>query len=90
MTTDQGSVTYLDDLRTALAQGMMRWVGGLVKAALIAGCSRRQLVQAASEVGPYSAKEAVQRAIDEWSWLESRRKCVTAELNHSSGFGLIL
>ncbi len=84
------TASHLDDLRTALAQGMTHWVGGMVKAALIAGCSRQQVVQTAAEVGPYAAKEAVRRALDEWGWIESRRRSVTAELNRASGLGLIL
>ena len=80
---------HLDDLRTALAQGMTHWVGGLVEAALIAGCSKRQLMQAASGVGQFAAKEAVGRAVDEWSWRGSRRKSVAAEVNRSFGVGLI-
>lgn len=90
MTVNRDYAHYLDDLRTALAQGMTHWVGGLVKAALIAGCSRQQLMRTAAEVGPYAAREAVQRALDEWSWLETRRKAVTAELNQTAGFSMLL
>ena len=90
MMTNRGCAGCLDDLCTALAQGMAHWEGSLVKAALIAACSKRQLMQTASEVGPFAAKEAVRYAIDEWSWLESRRMSVAAELNRSSGFGPIL
>jgi alkylhydroperoxidase/carboxymuconolactone decarboxylase family protein YurZ len=84
------TANHLDDLRTALAQGLTHWVGGMVKAALIAGCSRQQLVQAAAEVGPYAAKEAVRRALDEWGWIESRRRSVSAELSRPRGLGLAL
>jgi alkylhydroperoxidase/carboxymuconolactone decarboxylase family protein YurZ len=84
------TASHLDDLRTALVQGMTHWVGGMVKAALIGGCTRQQLVQTAGEVGPYVAKEAVRRALDEWGWIESRRRSVTAELSHPSGLGQIL
>lgn len=90
MTANGDTASHLDDLRTALVQGMTHWVGGMVKAALIAGCSRQQVVQTAAEVGPYAAKEAVRRALDEWGWIESRRRSVTAELNRPSGLGLIL
>jgi hypothetical protein len=68
----------LGDLRTALAQGMTHLVGGIVKAALIAGCSRQQLTEAAGGAGSPSGQEAVRRAVDEWSWLQARRRPVTA------------
>ena len=90
MMANAGTASHLDDLRTALAQGMTHWVGGMVKAALIAGCSRQQLVQTAAEVGPYAAKEAVRRALDAWGWIEYRRRCVTAELGRPSGISRIL
>ncbi len=89
MTGHRDIMNHLDDLRTALAQGMTHWVGGMVKAALIAGCTRQQLIQTAAEVGPYTAREAVRRALDEWGWLESRRRSVTAELHPPSGFNLV-
>ncbi|HYB73821.1 MAG TPA: hypothetical protein VED18_10635 [Candidatus Sulfotelmatobacter sp.] len=84
------TANHLDDLRAALAQGLTHWVGGMVKAALIAGCSRQQLAQAAAEVGPHAAKEAVRRALDEWGWIESRRRSVSAELSRPRELGLIL
>ncbi len=89
MMANRDTGRHLDDLRTALAQGMTHWVGGLVKAALIAGCTSGQLMQAAAEVGPPSAKEAVRRALKEWGRLESQRRSVGAELHPSSTFSLI-
>ncbi len=89
MTAHRNILSHLDDLRTALTQGMTHWVGGMVKAALIAGCTRQQLIQTAAEVGPYTAREAVRRALDEWGWLESRRRSVTGELHPPSGFTLV-
>lgn len=81
---------HLDDLRTTLAQEMARWVGRLLKAARIAGRTEDELPLKASEAGPSSAKEPARRAPGEWSWLESRRKSVAAELNRSSEPGPIL
>lgn len=90
MTMNQGAGSHLDDLRTALAQGMNHWVGEIVKAALIAGYTKEQLMKAASQVGPFSAKEAVRHAIDKWSWIEGRRKSVTGELRNSPGLSLVI
>jgi len=90
MTGNRDCTHHLDDLRTALAQGMTHWVSGLVKAALIGGCSRQQLMKTACEVGPYAAREAVQRALNEWSWLESRRKSVTEEIGRPAGLNLFV
>lgn len=74
MTMEDERANHLDDLRMALAQGMTQLVSGMVKAALVAGYSKKQLLQIAAEVGPYSAKEAVRRALDQWGALESRRQ----------------
>lgn len=74
MTMEDERANHLDDLRMALSQGMTHLVSGMVKAALVAGHSKKQLLQIAAEVGPYSAKEAVRRALDEWGGLESRRQ----------------
>ena len=54
---------HLDQLRMALAQGT-RSVCPIVKAALVAGCTKEQLMLVAAEVGPHYAKEAVQNALD--------------------------
>ena len=88
MTGNRDHTHQLDALRTVLAQGMTHWVGGLVKAALIAGCPRQQLMKTACEVGPYAARKAVQRALDEWSWLETRRKAVAGEMGRPAGLKL--
>jgi len=71
----------LDDLRNALAQGMSHMVGGLVKAALIAGCTKEQLLRTAGYVGSGAGKDAVRRAVEEWSWIESRRTVVKRDIN---------
>ena len=71
----------LDDLRNALAQGMSHMVGGLVKAALIAGCTKEQLLRTAGYVGSLTGKDAVRRAVEEWSWIETRRKLVEREID---------
>ncbi len=90
MMTAMGPGSHLDDLRTALAQGMTHWVGEIVKAALIAGYSKRQLMQTAAEVGPPWAKEAVRLAVEKWNWIEARRKSVTTELRNSPGHSLVI
>jgi alkylhydroperoxidase/carboxymuconolactone decarboxylase family protein YurZ len=56
--------THLDQLRIALSQGMRQSVQPIVKAALEIGCTKAQIMRVAAEVGPYSAREAVQRALD--------------------------
>lgn len=90
MTMNQGADSHLDDLRTALAQGMNHWVGEIVKGALIAGYTKGQLIKVASQVGPFSAKETVRLALEKWSWIESRRKSVTTELRNSPGLSLVI
>ena len=69
----------LDDLRAALAHGMTHKVNALVKAALIGGLSKSQLVETAGQVGPAAGREAVRRALEDWSWLEARRKFACRE-----------
>ncbi len=56
--------THLDQLRLALSQGMRQSVQPIVKAALEIGCTKAQILQVAAEVGPYSAREAVRKALD--------------------------
>lgn len=75
----------LDDLRNALAQGMTHMVGGLVKAALIAGCTKQQLLHTAGYVGSGAGMEAVRRAVEAWSWIEARRQCVEREIDGDPG-----
>ncbi len=70
---------HLDNLRTALGRGMTDYlVRGLVVAALLGGCSRRQILETAAEVSLPAAREAVRRAIEEWARRESDRTSVAA------------
>jgi hypothetical protein len=72
--------TSLDDLRTALTQGLNHKVGAIVQAALIGGCSKRQLTETAGPVGAGAGREAVRRAIEDSSCIETRRKFQAREL----------
>ena len=70
---------HLDNLRTALARGMTDYlVRGLVMAALLGGCTQRQVMETAAEVGLPAARDAVRRALEEWARRESARESVTA------------
>ena len=68
---------HLDNLRTALARGMTDYlVRGLVMASLLGGCSQRQVLEAAAEVGRPAGRDAVRRALEEWARRESDRTAV--------------
>ena len=82
--TGQGKFgTYMNDPRIAWPNGMIHRVAEIMKVAFIAACSKEQLTHTTAGVEPAAAKGAVSLAINEWSWLQSRRKGVTAELNRS-------
>ncbi len=70
---------HLNNLRTALARGMTDYlVRGLVMAALLGGCSQRQVLETAAEVRQPAARDAVRRALEEWARRESDRASVAA------------
>ena len=82
--------SYMNDHRIASPKGMIDRVAEIVKAAFIAGCSKEKLSRTTAGVEPAAPKQAVRLAIDEWRWLEPRRKGVIAELNRSFEPTLIL
>jgi len=57
--------THVNDHPVTLAQAMARWVGRLLKGALMAGRTERPLPAMASEVGPCAAEVPPRRAPDE-------------------------
>lgn len=73
----------LEDLRYALAQGMVHKVNGIVKAALICGVTQNQLVETAGQVGATGGREAVRRALEEWNGVERRRRLGLRDANPS-------
>ncbi len=70
---------HLNNLRTALARGMTDYlVRGLVMAALLGGCSQRQVLETAAEVSLPAARDAVRRALEEWARRQAERASVAA------------
>ncbi len=72
---------HLDNLRTALARGMTDFiVEGLVKAALLGGCTPQHVLQTAAGLGPPAVPRAVQRVLDQWKCDQAARKAAGVEI----------
>ena len=67
---------------TAWGQGIAHWVGRIVRSAFTAGRAEKKVKEAACGAKVGATQEGAAWPRDEWSWLESRRRGVTAELNH--------
>ncbi len=82
MIASHGSENGRHDACMALAAERTHWLGRMVKSALLACRGKGKGEPAACGPAPKAALGDPARPMDEWGWLESRRKTVGTELNH--------